>query len=102
MIHSPERVKAIRASAATYIQSVTDLEAKIQDAYFRGRLRQIRFGLEDVESFFLGSLTRESRTPAQESYWLDNAELALAIAVRQLKGIQDAVAKYGTNVAAAG
>jgi hypothetical protein len=76
------------------MQSVADLEAKIQDAYFRGRLQQIRFGLEDVESFFLGSLSKESRTPAQESYWLDNTELALSITARQLKAVQDAVAKY--------
>src|SRR5208337_57616 len=70
-IHSPERVKAIRDSAAAHMRSVTDLEARMEDPYFRGRLQQIRYGLEDVESFFLVSLTRESRTPAQESTWLD-------------------------------
>jgi len=83
------------------MQSVTDLEAKIQDAYFRGRLQQIRFGLEDVESFFLASLSEESRTPAQESYWLDNTDLALSITARHLMVVQDAVAKYGPNVATA-
>jgi len=102
MIHSPERVKAIRATAATYTQSVAELEAKMQDPYFRGRLQQIRYGLEEVESFFLGALTRESRTPAQESTWLDYTDVALAIGARQLKVIQDVVAKYGSNVATAG
>jgi hypothetical protein len=47
-------------------------------------------------------LTRESRNPTQESYWLDNTELALSITARQLKAVQDAVAKYGPNVATAG
>jgi|ERR1700690_1663699 len=101
-IHAPERVRAIRESAAANMRSVVDLEARMQDPYFRGRLEQIRHGLEDVEGFFLGSLTRESRTPAQECTWLDYAEIALAIAVRQLKAIQDAVAKFGPNVATAG
>jgi hypothetical protein len=101
-IHAPERVKAIRDSAAAYLRSVTDLEARMQDPYFRGRLQQIRFGLEDIESFFLGALTRESRTPVQESTWLDYTDIALAIVVRQLKVIQDAVAKFGVNVATAG
>jgi len=102
MIHAPERVKAIRDSAATHLQSVTDLEAVIQDAYIRGRLHQVRNWLEDVERFFLGSLSAESRTPAQESAWLDGADFALQMAARQLKVIQDAVAKYGPNVATAG
>jgi len=101
-IHSPERVKAIRDSAAAHMRSVTDLEARMEDPYFRGRLQQIRYGLEDVESFFLVSLTRESRTPAQESTWLDYTDVALAITVRQLKVIQDAVAKFGPKVATAG
>jgi hypothetical protein len=102
MIHSPDSVKAIRASVAAYLQSVTALEAQVQDPYFRGRLQQVRFGLEDVESFFLGSLLYESRTPAQEATWLEYAEVALAIAVRHLKVIQDAVAKFGPNVVTAG
>ena len=102
MIHAPERVKAIRASAATYMQSVTDLEAVVKDTYFRWHLQHIRNWLEDVERFFLESLTRESRTPAQESAWLDGADFALQMAARQLKDVQDAVAKYGTNVATAG
>jgi hypothetical protein len=102
MIHSPERVKAIRDRAAAGIRSVTDLEAVVQDPYFRGRLHQVRNWLEDVEEFFLASLSRESRNPAQESAWLDGADFALQMAARQLKVVQDAVAKYGPNVATAG
>ena len=73
----------------------------VQDPFFRGRLQQVRYWLEDVERFFLESLLRESRTPAQESDWLGGAEFALKMAARQLKSIQDAVAKYGPNVATA-
>ena len=43
----------------------------------------------------------ETRTLAQESAWLGGAELALQMATWQLKSIQDAVAKYGPNVASA-
>ena len=102
MIHAPERVKAIRDSAAANLRSVTALEAVVQDPYFRGRLHQVRFGLEDVEEFFLSSLSKESRNAAQESAWLAGAEFALQMAARQLKVVQDAVAKFGPNVATAG
>jgi hypothetical protein len=101
MIHAPDRVKAIRERAATSVQSITDLEAKVQDPFFRGRLQQVRYWFEDIERFFLESLSKESRTPAQESAWLESAEFALQMAVRQLKPVQDAVAKYGPNVATA-
>jgi hypothetical protein len=84
------------------MQSVTELEAKMEDPYFHGRLQQIRNWLEDVEHFFLASLSRESRTPAQESAWLDGADFALEMDARQLKSVQDAVAKYGPNAATAG
>jgi hypothetical protein len=84
------------------MKSVADLEAMVQDTYFRWHLRHIRNWLEDVEHFFLASLSKKSRTPAQESAWLDGADFALQMAARQLKDVQDAVAKYGTNVATAG
>jgi len=42
MIHSPERVKAIRDSIAAYEKAVADLEAQVKDPYFRQRLQQIR------------------------------------------------------------
>lgn len=103
MIHSPERVKAIRDSAAAYAQSVADLKVQVKDPYLRGQLQQIRKWLNDLERFFLGSLSHESRTPEQESAWLGNAETFLQKAVLpQLKSIQDAVAKYGPNTNSAG
>jgi hypothetical protein len=102
MIHAPERVRAIRDRVAAHTQSITDLEAQVQDPFFRGRLHQVRNWLDDVERFFLASLSKESRTPAQESAWLDGADFALQMAARQLKVVQDAVAKYGPNVATVG
>jgi len=102
MIHAPERVRAIRNYATASLQSVADLQAVVQDPFFRGRLQQVRYWLEDIESFFLESLSRESRTPAQESDWLGGAEFALKMAARQLKSVQDAVVKFGSNVATAG
>jgi hypothetical protein len=87
MIHAPDRVKAIRDRAATGLQAITDLEAKVQDPFFRGRLQQVRHWFEDVENFFLESLSRESRNQTQESAWLEGAEFALQMATRQLKSV---------------
>ncbi len=103
MIHSPERVKAIRDDIAAYTQSVANLEARVKDPYIRERLQQVRDWLQDAERFFLGNLLHESRSAAQESVWLEKAEMFLQIAVvPHLKVVQDAVAKYGPNITTVG
>lgn len=98
MIHAPERVETIRRNVATKLKVISDLEAQIKDAYILGRLQQVRNWFGDVESVFLSSLSRESRTPEGESYWLSGAETALQMATQQLKSIQEVVAQYGSNI----
>jgi hypothetical protein len=99
MIHEPERVEAIRERRALAMQSVTTMEAQIKDPGFRERLQLVRHMLDDVESFFLGSLTRESLTPVREAYWLRQAEMFLAVIIMpQLKVLQDSFAKFGPTV----
>jgi hypothetical protein len=102
MIHAPERVASIRNAAASNLKIVEELESKIKDAYMLGRLKQVRHWFEDVENFFLSSLSRESRTADQESQWLTGAEWALQMGLLQLKQIQGIVATYGTNVVSVG
>jgi hypothetical protein len=101
-MHAPERVEAIRTNAAAQMKVVSELEAKIQDAYFQQRLQLIRNRIGDVDRFFLQSLAQEPRTPEQESAWLADAEQVLYIASLHLEIIQDSVAKYGPNVTAVG
>jgi len=103
IIHAPERVRAIRGRATSDLQSVAALEGQIKDPAFRQRLQVIRHWLEDIESFFLASLSKESRTPQQEAYWLGQAEMLLEIIIKpQLKTAQDAFEKYGPSVTLVG
>ncbi|MDA2929334.1 hypothetical protein MYX84_05205 [Acidobacteria bacterium AH-259-O06] len=102
MIHVPERVEAIRSRVAAEMKSVSDLEALVKDPYIRGQLQQVRNWLDDIEAFFLESLSREARTPEEESTWLSHAEMTLHLAARQRKSIQDLVAKYGPNITSIG
>src|SRR2546421_20287 len=102
MIHAKERVEALRSAAATNLKTVEELEAKLKDAYMLGRLTQVRHWFGDVENFFLSSLTKESRTPDAEARWLDGADWALQMGVRQFKEIQDVIAKYGADVVSIG
>jgi hypothetical protein len=98
MIHHPEHVIQIRARAEVCAKAVADLEARVKDPYIRGQLKFVRNSLGDIESVFLQSLTRESRTPAQEAKLLAHAEMVLQIAQEMLKIIQEIVAKYGSDV----
>ena len=103
MIHSPERVKAIRERASSDLRSVATMEAQIKDPAFRDRLQLIRHWLEDVETFFLGSLSKESRTPEREANWLRHAEMFLDVIIEpQLKDVQDAFTRYGPTVTTIG
>jgi hypothetical protein len=100
MIRSPEHVKLIRVKAEVAAKSVAELEGQVKDPYFRRYLKFIRNTLGDIESIFLQPLALESRTPAQETKMLANADWALHIAEEMLKKIQDDVAKYGPDVTA--
>jgi hypothetical protein len=102
MIHAPERVDAIRRTAAAKLKQVEELERQLKDSYMLGRLKQVRHWFEDVENFFLSSLEKESRTAEAEAQWLSGAEWALQMGIGQLKTIQDIVAKYGPNVVTMG
>jgi hypothetical protein len=99
MIHTPERVQAIREKRAFALNSVATLEAQVPDPGFRQRLQLIRHELDDIELFFLASLSKKSRTPAQEAYWLGQAEMLLDVFIApQLRDVQVAFAKYGPTV----
>lgn len=102
MIHAPERVEAIRANVAAKLKVVSELEELIQDAYFHEQLKLIRHWLGDIETFFLRDLSRQSRSPDAEAHWLDWAEAFLDITAQQIKSIQDLIARYGSNLRAAG
>ena len=51
-----------------------------------------------MDSFFLGQLEKEDRTPSQETLWLNGAELTLRNAAQQLKFVQDLFNKFGPNM----
>jgi hypothetical protein len=99
MIHSPERVKAIRERAAADLQVVAHLAAQTDDPGVHQRLQLIRHQLEDIELFFLASLVREPRTPQNESEWLAQAEKVLDEYIApQLRDVRNAFAKNGPTI----
>jgi len=99
MIHSAERVKAIRDRVAADLEAVAYLEAQTKDPGFRQRLQLIRHHLEDIELFFLATSARESRTTEQEAQWLAQAEKVLNVYVApQIKDAQDDFERYGPAV----
>ena len=103
MIHSPERVKAIRDRVAADLEAVAYLEAQTKDPGFRQRLQLIRHQIEDIELFFLATSARESRTSEQEALWLDQAEKILNVYVApQIKDAQDDFARFGPSVTSRG
>jgi hypothetical protein len=103
MIHAPEHVRVIRDRVASGLRAVVTLEAQVPDLRFRERLQLIRYMLEEIESFFLASLSKESRTPEGEAYWLHQAEMSLEVFIApQLMVVQDVFAKYGPSVTMVG
>jgi hypothetical protein len=99
MIHSLERVKAIRDRVAADLEAVAYLEAQTKDPGFRQRLQLIRHHLEDIELFFLATSAREPRTSEQEAQWLAQAEKVLDVYVApQIKDAQDDFERYGPAV----
>jgi hypothetical protein len=63
-------------------------------AEFEKALRQ----LSDAEGFFLRpDILNEPRTPAALQAWLDNADMAVQIAIQQRMQAQAALDKYGPN-----
>ena len=94
-------VRNLRSKVREERAILADLEGQLKDSYMRQLIQRASYTLDDVENFFLGSLGRESRTPAAESKWMDHAEFVFhQIAVPQRKHVQDIVAKYGPDVIA--
>ncbi|MDA2933296.1 hypothetical protein MYX82_03025 [Acidobacteria bacterium AH-259-D05] len=95
MIHDPERVETIRKRVAAEKQLITSLEAKTKDDGIRQYLAMASSSIDDVESFFLGSLTKEQRTAQEEARWLDAAELVLRLSTQHRERVQNVFATYG-------
>ena len=101
MIHFPKRVDAIRQQAATGLEILARLEARVSAGEnLKEQLQLIRNWLEDIETSYLAILSREEQTPANETLVLNAAEAILNAALAILKPIQDAVSKYppGTKI----
>lgn len=94
-----DRIRDLRSKVRAERTILSDLEGRLKDSYMRQLIQHVSYTLDDVENFFLGSLGRESRTPAAQSKWIDHAEFVFyQIAVPQRKHVQDIVAKYGPDV----
>ena len=92
------RVNSIRQKAATYLQRISDLEARVKDQGIHERLKHAKFTVGDVEGVFLSQLEREQRTAEQEARWLSYTTMVLALAEFEINPIEDAVAKFGDGV----
>ncbi len=96
-----DRVRDLRSKVREERAILADLDGQLKDSYVRHLIQRASYTVDDAENFFLGSLGRESRTPAAESKWTDNADFVFhQIAVPQRKHVQDIVAKYGPDVIA--
>ena len=96
---SEDRVLDLRYKVREERAILADLEAKYKNSYIMQLIQRTSWTLDDVENFFLGSLDRQSRTPAYESKWIGNAQFVFyQIAVPQRKQVEDIVAKYGPDV----
>ena len=88
MIHNTQRVASIRTRAKIEIARTTQLQAKIK----KGELPILTVAhnqLDDIETFWLTQLERESRTPQEEAVWLDQAEKTLQIWTAELNRIEE-------------
>lgn len=73
MVYDTARVAAIRARVAAQIDLIKSPEAKI----VKGKLDALKVArnqTEDIKSFFLQDLERQSRTLVEEARWLSSAE----------------------------
>jgi hypothetical protein len=91
MIHNPKRVEAIRESAANGLKTLSSIEMRVTGEVLLEQLHRLRSWFGDVETHYLVALTRDLRTPDQESTWLENAEMHLRTTNGELKQI---FAKY--------
>ena len=98
---SADRVRDLRSRVRAERAILAGFEGQPGGSYMKHLIQRASNTLDDVESFFLGSLERESRTPVNESKWLDYAERVFdQIAVPQRKLVQDIVSQYGPSVIA--
>jgi len=94
MAHDQARVDAIRARAATQLELIKSLEAKI----VKGKLSILdvaRNQTADIETFFLKDMERNQRTPAEEARWLSVAEHMLQTWAPYLKETEVQFSKFG-------
>ena len=88
MIHAAVRVASLRTKIAAELLVLSTMERHTKDRSVRKDIRMIRNWFEDVESFFLERLSRESRSLAQEATWLDGAETFFRLAAMQSQRIK--------------
>jgi hypothetical protein len=95
MIYDTKRVEAIRQNAANGLVALGNIEIRVTGEALREQLQRLRSWYGDVETHYLVALTRDSRTPDQESTWLGNAEMHLRTTNGELKQI---LAKYPPDI----
>lgn len=86
------RREQIRTGVATQRSAAQRLHAQIADATVRQQLDPILRDLDDV-LVFVDDM--KDRTPAEESRWLDFADVALKGAVEKLRIVSETVQTYG-------
>jgi hypothetical protein len=102
MIHNNPRVEALRTHSTSELKAVRQLEAQIKKGSL-DELRLIGHWLKDIETFFISDLSRQSRTPQEEAWWLDQADNMLQICISKLRPLQTKFKEFGPgNIEIAG
>ena len=98
MIHDTKRVEAIRRRVAVKVETLAKMESAVKDSTFREQIELPKDWLNDIETLYLSDLSRQQRTPSEESWWLEQAERMLGIAEQQCTVLESAFKKYGPNL----
>lgn len=90
------RRQTLDTRARALRQAVDDLISKAVDNRVKDLLRRgVIFPLDDVQGLFLGDASSRPSSPANETMWLDVAEVTLGGAERQFRSLSDLIDKYG-------
>jgi len=91
MIHDEKRVDAIRRRIAAKLRILEQIENQADDN-FRSKLQHPRNQIADIEKT-LTDFAWRSRTPEQETHWLDGVEKFLRMAEHACQFWEDEFAK---------
>jgi hypothetical protein len=97
VIHDINRVASMRARVETGLANVHEMDV-VKDKEFQEWLTLVRNWFNDLDPRYLKELSRSGKTPPEEAFWLNGAEIHLLNAEQLCGKLHSAFKKCGPGI----